>query len=208
MNENVEKRRFPWFRVIISLVLVGLVLMYEKNANEVLSYAEEVNSAGPEIAVLTYQVVIEKYPLSFASVKAKEQLALIELEKGVIPSGRIEISFLEEYFDWLNPYVYYGFPFFACLSCLGILAVSFVLRLFFCRPIVGVVVLAIVAGVLFALQLIVSGAWSGPSFVSMELVFEVMGEPRWLFWVCYLLVPISMLVALTSCKREKVVVVV
>lgn len=191
------RRLFVGILLVVFGLLISFGVRYERGAEEVLSFADEAsglrdipvrrmgsveevsaNSSRMWAAVIFYQAVIEKYPFSFASVKAKERLVAIESKTGIFPSMRIEESFAEESFGWFNPYSYYGFPVFACFVCLGIFVIAFLSRACLGRPMKLVVFSSIFVVGMLVVQFIDAGELSfGEEFAS-----ECMRNPRWLFW--------------------------
>lgn len=179
----------------------GVRAVNEEIGGEVVE-EEVAGLARAEARVFCYQVVIEKYPFSFASVKAKERLAEIELETGIIPNERAGVTFVEEYFDWFSSYVYYGFPFFACLICLVLLFVVLSLRLSLGRPMPLASFSFLGAGVLLLIQLVDSGVIGDGD---AEMVSRLMRNPRWLFGASYSLIVIVMITILTLPSKKKIV---
>ena len=150
--------------------------------------------------VLAYQVVVEKYPFSFASISAKERLAYIEAETGIAPSERIATTFIEEHIEWFNPYAHHGFTVFASLACFGTLGIMLLLRLCFGRAVFLVFLSAAIAAGVFSLQMIDSGVWK---ISDPEPVYRVMEDPRWSFGLCYLLVFISICTLMAPLRRKR-----
>ena len=167
---------------------------------------EDVSADSPRMraVVLAYQVVVEKYPLSFASLKAKEQLALIGAETGIYRDGRFVMTFMDWCFPWAGPYDYCGFPFLVCAVCSVVLVISLLFRFRFGKPVALVVVLIVVAVGLFMFQLIDAGVCRVPPSVDVGFIFRSMENPRWLYGVCYALSPICVLVFFGSFGRRSI----
>lgn len=190
---KVTRRKIPWLKILIGLTFMFLVVtmsIYEMNARKILSHAQKLERVGKyKTATMGYQIVIEKFWISFASVKAKESFRKIKTRNRV-KSKRLGTTFLENYIDDFNPYVHYGLPFIICPVYAFILLSMFIIKLCHLKFELFQLVWAGVFGGLFVIQLIEYKMINYPLF--SEFAHMIMSSPRILFVSCYLLIIIGM----------------
>lgn len=207
----VTKRKIQWFRILIGLAFMFLVVaigLYEKNAQEVLSYSQKVESAGKyKTAAMGYQIIIEKFWMSFAIVDAKEYLRRIKSRTGFSPDKRLGTTLAERYINWFNPYVHYGLPIVACFVCCPVLIIGFLRRLFVFRFALFRLLIGFAAGVLFLSQMIASGVIDSgvidiKNFNEMNFARLITQDASNVFVFCYLLIVVSMGMTIVPLRKR------
>lgn len=204
-KKNLTKRKISWFKIGLGLIYVALVItmgLYEMNAQKILSHAQKTQSMKKyKTASIGYQVVIEKFYLSFASISAKENFRKIRTRGGINSNKRLETTFVENYTDKFNPYLHYGMPLIVCPIYCIILLIMFIAELCRFRLSLFRFVWAGVFGGLFVIQLIEYKMIEYLLFP--EFAHLIMSNPQILFISCYLLIIIGMIRNLIPRKGEK-----
>ena len=204
-KKNLTKRKMPWLKILIGLMFMFLVVtigIYEMNAQKILSHAQKLEKVGKyKTATMGYQIVIEKYYLSFANISAKENFRKIRTRGGINSNKRLETTFVENYTDKFNPYLHYGMPLIVCPIYCIILLIMFIAELCRFRLSLFRFVWAGVFGGLFVIQLIEYKMIEYLLFP--EFAHLIMSNPQILFISCYLLIIIGMIRNLIPRKGEK-----
>lgn len=199
---RIVKRQWP--RITIGLIFMFLVVaigFYENNAGEILLFSQRAERAGKyKTATKGYQVVIEKFWMSFATIDAKEGLLRIKSRTGFSPYKRLGTTSAEIYIHWFNPYIHHGLPLVASLTCGTILLFMFLLNLCFLRFMFFKLILGTVSIGLFIVQLTEYGIIKYAPFD--ELTHTVMANPSIVFTGCYLLIVTSMIIILIPKKKN------
>ena len=202
-KENKKGKRF-WPKFIVFLCIVAAVFVsaiYEKNAQEILKKSEmfQVNKK-QDTALLGYKIVIEGFPFSYASIRAKEEFTRIKKSGNAAPDI-LEMRVKDT--GNFDPYNYWAFPLAVSLGCGVIFAVMFILKLCFMRNPLPILFWAIISGAMFMVQLINSGEYK---LDNRELVLfsdKLMSEPQLLFYVGYALIFVCVIVVLSPLRRVK-----
>jgi len=173
-----QKRRTAWLRTILAIIYIGLIVglvIYERNAYLILSRGQNLEKNNKyQTAYVAYQIVVEKFPLSFSTIEAKEGFFRIEpaLLASELPE-RLGTTFLEEQFgSQYSPYTIDWLPFISWPLCSLMTLIVFITRIR--RPI-----LAFLSFIIMAIAVVGSVTqltWYG--FISFEPITEVLQEAQ------------------------------
>jgi hypothetical protein len=199
---NPRNTGFAWLRTLLVIVYLGIIaatVVYERNAHEVLSEGHDAEAGQQYVtANMAYMIVIERFPLSYAVIDARNGLNRIEpaLENNPLPK-RLGTTFLEDNLGkQFDPYFMYWVPFIASIVCAATLFVVFFSRLR--RPGLAFVVfiLLAVACAWSVVQLVWYGffnnEWLG------ELAEQVMAIPILAYCAGYALIVVTAIMTLKS----------
>lgn len=205
IEKNVTKRKISWSRILLCLIFMTLIVrmgIYENDAQNILSYSQKEQSIkNYQTATMGCQVVIEKFWMSFATLKAKENIYRIKSRIGFSPIKRLgKITFIETCIGWFNPYKHHGLPLITSLACGVILLFTFLLNLCFLRFMFFKLLLGMASIGLFGLQLIHYGIIKQPDFE--KFAHTMMANSSMVFVWCYLFIILTMITILIP-KKEK-----
>jgi len=184
-------------------LVIGFVI-YERNAHRVLHRGQNLeNRQRYETAMVAYQIVVEKFSLSYAVIKAKEGLLRIEpaLQDSDLPE-RIGTTFLEEKLgSRFSPYVMYWLPFMAWPLCAGLLFLVFITRLRRAGIAFLAILLMAMAGFGFALELTWYGLTSSHSLT--DIAEGILRKSSMVFGLTYTFLIVTALMMLTATRKVK-----
>jgi uncharacterized membrane protein len=170
-ERKIEKKNRS-IRPILFLIFMGLVILlgvYEKNAHEILNYADSVNEEGLYMtSTMAYEKILEDYPLSLATVRANQQLE--------------------------SPNKEYLFPLRTAQICTLVLFFLIGIKMNRRISVVGTTLLLMISGAFLIIQLVAYGQLDIEPFE--EIADELMKGPQLAYFISYaliLLTGISML---------------
>ncbi len=205
-NINTDKES-SWLRLLIFFVFVaGIFVMgvYENNAHDILNKAQTFEKAKKyDTAVLGYKIVIEGYPFSYATVGARKGFDRIKKSrKADLEIVKMRIKNTGSF----DPYRFWALPLAASLGCGLIFTVMVILRLSFKRNVFPSVLLAMISGTLFVVQLIYSGRIKLENRDIEMFVKGVMNEPQIVFIGSYALIVVCLIVGLSPLRKTENVI--
>lgn len=207
-----EKRHIAWLRITIGLLYVVFIvgtIIYERNAQQILSRGQELeNSQKYHTSYVAYQIVVEKFPLSFSVIEAKQGFLRIEpaLSASEVPE-RLGTTFIEEQLGrQFSPYVIDWLPFATWPLCSFVMLIVLVTRIR--RR--GLAFVAFIIMTLAVIGSVIQLTWHG--FISFEPLVEIlherqevqkmMAESLAIFCASYVLLLVTALMTLTA-NRQK-----
>lgn len=200
---NIKRKKFSWFKPFMLLLFVSVVLgtlFYEKNAYRIIVESQRFEQAKSyNAAVLGYRVVIEKFPFSYFTIKAKKHFSRIEkrADSGIV---KMKIGGLEGF----DPYKTWVLPLLLSFVCAAIFLLLFLYRLFVGRRFSLLSLVFFVASswmaVVHLTQLNVFAPWSLLHISMYRDVYDLGPEP--VFLGCYLLAIIGMIMVMKTKKRK------